>query len=155
MPDVSEGGRRVRKEHHAEAREGRVPAAGKGRDLGVRLPELQAFGAGRFRPAPGDLQHGRRDVEPQHLALGADPPGELQAGVSAAAANVEHGLAGRRRQPVHRRQAEGADLPVDPVLQGRPCPSRHVVPVGLLGLVGGRHRHPPACSRLVRAAVGP
>ena len=90
----------------------------------------------------GQGEHGLGDVEPQDVAAGPDRRGQLERGAAAAAADVEHALAGLQRQGRLRRRADRRQRAVALLLRADPRLAALAVPVGpLLGrdLLDGRH----------------
>src|SRR5581483_12161256 len=84
-------------------------------------------------------EHRRRDVDTEDLAARTDPSRELCRRRTAAAADVDHALAGRDRRALHRELAERAQLVVEEALETDPLRWRGLVPVpDLVGVRSGR-----------------
>src|SRR5207237_6326129 len=114
--------------------------------------------------ALGVLQHGGRDVDAEDPSSRSDTAREVDRRAAAAAADVEHLLAGANVGPVHRALAERAQLLVELALVADPFRRGALVPEGdLLGVRtgGGEWAHeslvtlprrdanlkrPPACA---------
>ncbi len=140
----------IGEEHHAEARNEPV-GADAGEIVRARVDaaklDIEAGGRGALaRPA----QHHLGDVDAEH---GAFRPGflrSLQRRVAAAAADIEHALAGRDVGGLEQQRGDWGEhavldvLPLGPLLAGVP------IPVGRLIGVGGidRFRHAGVASGL-------
>ena len=134
---VREGGDRIGEEHHPETREREVEGARReGEGLRVGVLEAHVVHAELAGARAGPFEHRGGDVDPQHGAAGGDPFSELQTRLPAAAADVEHALAGRHLCPLDGRESERSDLLIEQGFQGHPLGSRLLVPVLDLLCVG-------------------
>ncbi len=96
--------------------------------LGVGLQEA-GVGRGLLGGGlAGDVEQQRRHVDPQHLA-GLDHLGDGQAGLAAAATDVEHLLARTERGLAHDVRADRGDLAIEALVQKRPGAALGVIPV--------------------------
>ena len=126
----------VGKEHDAEARVDDVEGArGKPMCLRVGVLEADVRQARRARRLGGAFEHRGGDIDAEDQPRGPDAPGEGDRRVAAAAADVDHALAGGDARPIHRALAERRDLRVDDLLEGHPLRAGGLVPVAdLLGV---------------------
>ncbi len=94
---------------------------------------------GRFcaRALAGAGEHRLGDVEPEHVAAGTDPGGEVERRRAAAAADVDHAIAGLGVRDGEEPVGHGAEHLVLMFLMGGPFWSGRRSPVfGLGGIIG-------------------
>jgi hypothetical protein len=96
------GGRRVREEHHAHARERVIELLVQRGRLRVEHLEADVLDAGRLGLLDRRLDEVRRRVDPDRLAIRADELRELLSGVAEATADVDRATADGRRMERHR-----------------------------------------------------
>jgi hypothetical protein len=130
---VRKGGGRVGKEHDAEAREDDVGVRAR-EDVRLRVGLLEVDGSclGVTAPAAGLLEHHGRHVEAGDRAAASDPAGQLERGVAAAAADVDHPLARCDRGALHGAESEWGDLGIDQRADGHPAGPGALVPIAYL-----------------------
>ncbi len=104
---------------------------------------MKRAGASSGAQLAGALDHRRRHIEPQRLALRRDAVGEVEGRVAAAATDIENEFAGFRVGELEQPFGDRPQERVMPVVVFDPAPSAFVVPVfGLrsVGRMNGRHK---------------
>jgi hypothetical protein len=136
LADVAQRRHRVGEEHRPEARERHVEAVVERRRLHVGDQEARVGHAGLGGLGARGLDEPLRGIHAHGLALGPHQPGDPLGRVAEPAPDVQHPLAGQRREELQRLLAVGAqprghDLP-EPheALVQRPVPGRDRLGVG-------------------------
>ena len=133
---VGERFRRVGEEHHAEPRDSEIGGPGREAvDGGVGKFEPDRQGA--RRALPGAREHRLGKIDAQDFAAGRDASGEVDRGRPAAAADVDHPLAGLRIRRGDEPVGNRAQHLILMFLMVGPFPPGGGIPVfGLRGIVG-------------------
>jgi hypothetical protein len=134
---IRERSSRVGEEHDAEPRKRQIEAAsdkGVGGDIGAEHLGVPYPGGGDAFARP--RHRWQRNVGAEHMPVRPDARRQLQDRRTAAAADVEHVLAGLRRGQIQSRRCQPGERTILPFVLFGPGPCGGAVPVCRLGVSG-------------------